>query len=628
MKQAEGRRRAGHAGRKHRSKRALLIGRIAAGVLVVMAVALAVVVRGIALSPASLMWGSACVLLVLLAATLSVRLPVSKALQWCLGIVCAALLVGGFLNHFYERVDGRFIPKYALLKQVQVVDKYPAHFTQMESLTTLDMRGSTVTDFEPIESLATLEHVDLRENYAFDQDAHDALALALPGCDIRWSVPVQNAYFDSAADEVDVTALPLSVEEIARLTGAYPEKRFIYRVPLMGRVYAMDETELDLQDQPLDVSAIEGALSLMDGVNTVDLRGNKASAQAVSQLCDGHPGVRFMFTCDVPGGEMTTEDSKVTVNGSFDDLMAYMAFADYMPNLQEMDATSIELTDEQVDTISADALGGRLKYSVMVFGKKVSSLATELNLDNVPVPSVDAMEACIARLPKLQKVSMCDCGLSESQMGQLFDAHPEIKFIWWIEFGKYRLRTDATAFTTGLGTGNSYGFDNSTFAPIRYCTDLMMLDLGHNHIDNLEFIRGLKKLRVLILADNKLTDCAVLAELKDLEFLELFLNDITDVTPLLGLTKLMDLNIYHNPLYENHKPLKQMTWLKRLWIGGCRLSKEDYKELQEALPNTQISVTGRGSTGNGWRQHPHYDIIKRMYEEERYIPFEDSASDD
>ena len=62
--------------------------------------------------------------------------------------------------------------------------------------------------------------------------------------------------------------------------------------------------------------------------------------------------------------------------------------------------------------------------------------------------------------------------------------------------------------------------------------------------------------------------------------------------------------------------------MKRLWIGGCRLSAQDVRELRAALPKTHINTAGRGSTARGWRKHPHYDTLKQMYEEKRYIPFD------
>ena len=66
-----------------------------------------------------------------------------------------------------------------------------------------------------------------------------------------------------------------------------------------------------------------------------------------------------------------------------------------------------------------------------------------------------------------------------------------------------------------------------------------------------------------------------------------------------------------------------MTWLQRLWCGGCRLSSDKVSELRRALPNCKINVEGRGSTGKGWRRHSHYDTLVQMYELGEYVPFDD-----
>ncbi|MBQ6325857.1 MAG: leucine-rich repeat protein [Clostridia bacterium] len=623
MKQAEAHIEDRTARRDDSRRRALLYRRIGAVVLVLMAVALFVYIFTLKLNSAVLMWGSAGVLLVIEALLLWVDLPVSKALQGFLGVLCICLLAYGFLDYNYELVDGRFVPKYAVQARIQVTDEYPQHFEQMVSLKTLDMRGSTVTDFAPIRALPSLERLDIRENYAFDQQEHDRLVEANPNVDIHWSVPVENKHFDSKAEYFDLSPFQLTTTQLRELITTYPNTVFDYQVPLYGVRYTTDTQALDLQGESPDPTVIDDALGLLPAIRTVDLRGQKANAQTVSMLSKAHPEVYFMFTCDVPGGEMTTEDAAVTVTGTYDDMLAYAAYIPYMPNLESIDATGIPLTDEQLDSLGDIASSGKLRYSLMVYDRGCSSLATDLNWDNIPFTGVEEVEKYLAKLPRLKRVSMCDCGLTEDEMGELFDAHPDIKFIWWLEFGHYRLRTDATAFTTALGDGNQYHYDDDTFACIRYCTDLMMLDLGHNRITSIENFTGLTKLKVLILADNRITDISQITCFPDLEYLELFLNDITDVTPVTELKKLQDFNIFHNPLYENHKVLRKMTWLKRLWIGGCRLSPQDVKDLQKALPDTEISTIGQSSTGRGWRKHSHYYTLKRMYEEGKYIPFDE-----
>ena len=556
MKQAEAHSEDRTARRDDSRRRALLYRRIGAVVLVLMAMALFIYIFTLKLNSAVLMWGSAGVLLLIEALLLWVDLPVSRALQGFLGVLCICLLAYGFLDYNYELVDGRFVPKYAVQARIQVTDEYPQHFEQMVSLKTLDMRGSTVTDFAPIRGLPSLERLDIRENYAFDQQEHDRLVEANPNVDIHWSVPVENKHFDSKAEYFDLSPFQLTTTQLRELITTYPNTVFDYQVPLYGVRYTTDTEALDLQGESPDPTVIDDALGLLPAIRTVDLRGQKANAQTVSMLSKAHPEVYFMFTCDVPGGEMTTEDAAVTVTGTYDDMLAYAAYIPYMPNLESIDATGIPLTDEQLDSLGDIASSGKLRYSLMVYDRGCSSLATDLNWDNIPFTGVEDVERYIARLPRLKRVSMCDCGLTEDEMGELFDAHPDIKFIWWLEFGHYRLRTDATAFTTALGDGNQYHYNDDTFACIRYCTDLMMLDLGHNRITSIENFTGLTKLKVLILADNRITDISQITCFPDLEYLELFLNDITDVTPVTELKKLQDFNIFHNPLYENHKVLK------------------------------------------------------------------------
>ena len=538
-----------------------------------------------------------------------------------LAALCVSLAVADYVVDHYAWSDGRLVPRYALVRTLQVMDSYPEHFTEMEGLEDLDMRGSAVTDFSPVSELTGLKTLDVRDNPAFTQTEFEKLSQALPDCLIRWSVWVGDACFDSDAEEVDLTGLSLSISQIRDLTGRFPATRFTYLVPLLGGRYPQDAQALDLQGAALDADALAESLTLLDQVREIDLQGQPASVETIASFRAAWPDIHFLFTCDVPGGALTTEDSVMTVSGGWEDLTAYLAFAQYLPGLERIDASAVALTGAQLDELLASEYADRLTYSVTAFGRQYPCDTVEMNLDGVAIADAAEVEECIARLPGLKKISMCDCGLSEAEMGRLFDAYPEIKFVWWVEFGKYRLRTDATSFTTNLWDGNEYHYNSDTFAPLRYCTDLMMLDLGHNEITSLEHFRCLKKLRVLILADNQITDISALQDMQDLEYVELFLNYIRDLSPLVGKTKLVDLNVFYNQLSGSCEALKTMTSLRRLWVGHCHLSEDQLAELREALPDTVIMTEGHGSTGNGWREHSHYDTLVRMYYTGEYIPF-------
>ena len=115
-------------------------------------------------------------------------------------------------------------------------------------------------------------------------------------------------------------------------------------------------------------------------------------------------------------------------------------------------------------------------------------------------------------------------------------------------------------------------------------------------------------------------------------YLEIFYNDVRDISCLTTLTKLKDLNIGWNRIADI-SPLESMTWLDRLWIPQYNshnpMNKPDasaVEKLRMALPDTQIDSTAKSSIGNGWRKHPRYDIMRKIFKEKVWIPLEGSES--
>ena len=569
-------------------------------------------------------WGVSALGLGALTALLRRRRGFKRTACRVLCAACALLAAAGVFTRGYVVADGAVAPVRTLAEALRITDSWPADIDRYTHVLSLDMRDSTVTDFTPILSMDGLRQLDVRGNHAFTYADYEAVRAAHPACQVHWSIPVGDGYIDSAAREVDLTAYGPSAEEVALLRERFPETRFTYSVMLMGKRIDPEATEIDLQGAAeIDPDAIAAALSLLPKVQTVDLRGTPVDVETVAALTAARPDVRFMFTCRVSGVPMTSEDETVTLSGgSFADLQGYMAFMDYMPYLQYIDARAVPLTAEDLQTLQADERCRKVVYGFSVFGKNVTTLDTELNLDNVPVSDPAQIEAIIRLMPNLQRISMVGCGLSDEAMGALFDAYPQIKFVWVVSFGKYRLRTDATAFTTNLYAVNDYHYTSATFAPLRYCTDLMMLDLGHCDITGIEGLAGLKKLRVLILADNNISDISPLAGLQDLEYVELFMNKkIRDFTPLANKEKLVDLNIYYCPI-QDVTPLTTCTNLRRLWAGQCGLDGSEVSRLKKALPNCKVVTRGSSSTGEGWREHKHYNVLKKMYKTGEYIPFD------
>lgn len=90
-----------------------------------------------------------------------------------------------------------------------------------------------------------------------------------------------------------------------------------------------------------------------------------------------------------------------------------------------------------------------------------------------------------------------------------------------------------------------------------------------------------------------------------LVLLELFLTDFKDTEVLMSLTSLEDLNIAPTKV-DDITFLKQMPWLKRLWLSHSGITHEQCVELQKHLPNTRVDRTAEHPTANDWRKAKNY----------------------
>ena len=255
-----------------------------------------------------------------------------------------------------------------------------------------------------------------------------------------------------------------------------------------------------------------------------------------------------------------------------------------------------------------------------------------VDFGTMKVKNFDELKGFLFSLPALRQVDMYATPISGAQADELTELFPGITFGWTLRIRckdhDHDIRTDATAFST-LHNKRSPRHTSDDFRMLKYCKNLLALDIGHNRVTDLDFLYDLPNLRVLIIAINEITDITPLSSLHDLEYAEIFKNRITDLRPLTGLSKLVDLNIGFNSV-SDWTPLCSLRGLERLWVyssslygaGGRRaLTDQVVSDLRRNLPDTYIDSTHYPTTG-GWREHPRYDVIAEMFKTGVYIPFE------
>jgi hypothetical protein len=175
------------------------------------------------------------------------------------------------------------------------------------------------------------------------------------------------------------------------------------------------------------------------------------------------------------------------------------------------------------------------------------------------------------------------------------------KVAWTVRLGpNIALRTDVDNFMPGhFGVGRLF---TAHAYNLRYCEDMVTLDIGHMTLSDVSFLEFMPKLKHLILAWTEVQYIEPIRNCKELVFLELDNSCIRDYSPLLELTALQDLNIGNT--HCDITPVLEMTWLKNLWMIQCT-TRSAYTAAQ-TLTDTNVVVSGSATVSNGWRHLQNY----------------------
>ena len=250
----------------------------------------------------------------------------------------------------------------------------------------------------------------------------------------------------------------------------------------------------------------------------------------------------------------------------------------------------------------------------------------DLDTAGITITDPEAVAALIDQMPKLKEIRMYNSPMATVDMETLFDRYsPEVFFGFTVKIGPHEIRTDRTAFSTLHLAGKMQGDERHTsedLYPIRMCTRLKALDLGHNYLTDIRFLTWMPELEVLIISPNYgLTDISPIANCKKLIYLECFNTPITDLSPLEGLTALRDLNLTRDNQITDISPLYELPDLERVWWGNTNHVPSDQKKIMRQKHKGCKFVSVYDPTSGGWRKHSHFKELHEFFRTGEYTSF-------
>ena len=498
----------------------------------------------------------------------------------------------------------------------------------------LDLSGGPVEELESVRNFYGIRKLNMNGT-GLTPAQHDQLAAWLPDTDIQWQVLFQGRYVD--ADVEMLTLNSLTDEDVAlldyfpdlihidarecedypqlvALLERRPEVWLVYNVNLAGRAWPHTTTRMELTDA--DADEMEQLLAYLPYLEHITLRGQLPDIQRIHDLMDLYPDVAITWKVDIGDLSVDSDVESLDLTGvKLGSGEAVESLLPYLTELKQLTLCGCGIPQEDMIALLKAHPEIDFLWDVAIGYKTFRCDVTEIDISYMKLESVSEIEDLLYFFPNLTWVDMSFCGISNEAMDALNQRYEGIRFVWTVKVGSLNVRTDEVYFMP-----SKYGKSVTTedVYNLRYCPDMLCVDLGHNAVENCDFVAYMPHLKYLLLADTKVSSIEAVAGLQELIYVEIFMTNVEDYSPLLECPALEDLNLCYT--YGDPEPILQMTWLKRLWWstgGHPHLTKEQKKDIQEALPDTEINFTTVGSTGEGWRQGQNYfdmrDLIGMYY---------------
>lgn len=505
------------------------------------------------------------------------------------------------------------------------------------------------------------EILDLRDE-KITVSQYRKLQSELPDTQILWSIPFQGNVYPQDTRELKITELSEAdmqmigafqelrtldargctrYDLLLQLQETYPELEIHYTVSIGGKAYPQNTAIIAVDGITPEEAERISYLPKLEAVR-LDSGKNPEGLNKLVEMCE----IRQIPVQLALGMRCYDPDvTCLTVTGMTSEAMPLLYL---LPQLQQLtlvepeaDAGSLlayAITHPEVDirwekTIlgtlcttemeELDLAAGISAQGALVYeqGAKAAVQGTRDEIpyliafnSKYPLPDFTAstasmlaeLEEGLNYFPNIKTVFVGGCQLDNEAMADFRDFHREdYKVVWSVQLGdKMIARTDTPYFMPTKY--HVYYFLDKDAGNLKYCEDMICIDLGHMAVSDISWVSYMPELQYLVLAHSQVKYIEPIRNCKKLKFLELDWSPIRDYSPLVDCTALEDLNL--GETFADITPVGQMTWLKNLWMVGC--SRGAVYKMTQALPDTKMVISGDATVAGGWRNLPNYFAMR------------------
>ena len=324
----------------------------------------------------------------------------------------------------------------------------------------------------------------------------------------------------------------------------------------------------------------------LPALEEVRLDGELATPGNIRALAERWPQLQLRYNLSL-GEELVpwyTEELDLTGCGP-EDLAAVRELLPLLPKLRAA-RLSEELSFGEYMALKDLAPQVDFDYTFTIYKRTLDTHTenVEFRRAEIGAEGLDRLREMLPYLPNLKRLQFEYCGTDDEMMDRFRSEYPDREIVWRVESlpGGGQMTDAIRLWIIG-------GYDDKRLAPLKYCTKVKYLDIGHNGIENLDFLYYMPDLEVLIVENDHVSDITAIGSCKNLEYLEVGETRVTDISPLANCTNLVHLNIGRLHELTDISPLYGLTKLERVY-GKCdeNVPPEQVEHLRELLPNCEI----------------------------------------
>ena len=413
----------------------------------------------------------------------------------------------------------------------------------------------------------------------------------------------------------------------------HPEVDVTYTVDLGGTTVSNKASSAVLEPGSFSYDTLLENLQYLPNLTTISLPSVNLSPEQIDGILEAYPELTLDYSVSLFGQNVALTTTELDLTGMSDDQVEEACGKlGMLTALTDVNLSS-GLSMESVARLQDAAPHVTFHYSFTLFGQTLNTADEEVIYKNQSIGNdgESDLRRALAILDSCKRFVLDNCGFDSEVLAKVReDFRDGPKLVWRVYFGvnsRYNFLTDVEILRA------VYNVTDDTCGPMKYCEDVVYMDIGHNeYLTDLSFVGYMPKLQYLIASGCAVTELVGFENCKELVWLELAsCLKLKNIDSLAGCESLQYLNLCYTKV-TSYEALDGLPLVRFVCLSPKASAKEQ-KTFQEIHDGCRTVFYGYSNPWTPWRYddngktfNAYYkDVVRKAFnydELEKYLPKE------